>query len=124
MLESLGECSLTDTSIPREVIVYRVDDSDREPFTKWLNGLRDSKGRRCILRCMHRLKQGIYGDHKSLGEGVSELRIFFGPGYRVYLGEHENKIVVLLGGDKDSQKNDIQRAKDYWEEYKNREKLL
>jgi len=73
---------------------------------------------------MQKLKQGIYGDYKLLGEGVSELRIFFGPGYRVYLGEYKHKIVILLGGDKDSQKNDIQRAKDYWKEYKNREKLL
>ena len=114
---------MTDTATPREVIFYRVDGNDREPFTNWLNDLRDSKGRRCILRCMHRLKQGIYGDHKSLGEGLSELRIFFGPGYRVYLGEHGNKVVILLGGDKDSQQNDIQRAKDYWKEYRKHERL-
>ena len=75
------------------------------------------------MRRLHELKQGIYRDHKPLGDGVIELRIFFGPGYRVYLGEHGNKVVILLGGDKDSQQNDIQRAKDYWKEYKNREKL-
>lgn len=114
---------MTDTGSPKEVIFY-VDSNDKEPFLRWLDGLRDSKGRRYILRRMQKLKQGIYGDYRLLGDGVGELRIFFGPGYRVYLGEHENKIVVLLGGDKDSQKNDIQRAKDYWKEYKNREKLL
>lgn len=114
---------MSDVVVPREVIIY-VDGNDKEPFTKWLNGLRDAKGRRCILRRMQKLKQGIYGDHKLLGQGLSELRIFFGPGYRIYLGEHKNKIVVLLGGDKDSQQDDIQRARDYWKEYKSREKLL
>lgn len=113
---------MTDTASPREVIIY-VDSSGKEPFSKWLNDLRDANGRRFILRRMQKLKLGIYGDYKLLGEGLGELRIFFGPGYRVYLGEHENKIVVLLGGDKDSQKNDIQRAKNYWKEYKHREKL-
>ena len=75
------------------------------------------------MRRMHRLKQGMYGDCEPLGEGVSELRIFFRPGYRVYIGEHRNKIVVLLGCDKGSQKKDIQQAKDYWKDYKNREQL-
>lgn len=114
---------MTDTVSPREVIVY-VDSYGKEPFTDWVNGLRDSKGRRRVLMRMQKLNQGIYGDHKPLGDGVIELRFFFGPGYRVYVGEHDNKIVILLGGDKDSQKNDIQRAKNFWKEYKNREELL
>jgi putative addiction module killer protein len=109
--------------MPKRVIPY-TDSNGREPFSEWLDGLRDSKGSRCIIRRMHKLKQGIYGDRKLLGEGVSELRIFSGPGYRVYFGEHGNNIVVLLcGGDKDSQKKDIQKAKDYWKEYRNHEKL-
>ena len=85
---------MTDTVTPREVIFY-VDGNDREPFSEWLYGLRDSEGRRRILIRMHKLKQGIYGDCKSVGEGVIELRLFFSPGYRVYLGEHGDKIVVL-----------------------------
>lgn len=113
---------MADVAIPKEIIFY-VDRNGREPFTEWFNCLRDPRGRRCILRCMHKLKQGLYGDHKHLKEGVIELRIFSGPGYRVYFGEYGNKIVILLGGDKDSQKNDIQQAKDYWKEYRNHEKL-
>lgn len=114
---------MTDAAVPREVIIYRVGDNGREPFAEWLTNLRDPIGRRSILRHTQKLKQGIYGDHKRLGEGVSELRIFVGPGYRIYLGEHANKIVILLGGDKDNQQRDIQQAKAYWREYKNREKL-
>lgn len=113
---------MTDTITSREVVFY-VDGNDREPFSEWLYALRDSEGRRRILRRMHKLKQGIYGDCKSVGEGVIELRLFSGPGYRVYLGEHGNKVVVLLGGDKDSQKNDIQQARNYWREYKKHERL-
>ncbi len=112
---------MTDIATPREVIFYR-DDNDREPWSKWLNGLQDPKARRWIMRCMHKLKQGIYGDHKRFRE-IIELRSDSGPGYRVYLGEHGNKIVMLLGGDKDSQEKDIQRAEGYWKEYKNSQKL-
>ena len=113
---------LADPIIPKQVITY-ADSNGREPFTKWLNRLRDSEGRYGILKRIHRLEQGNCGDCEPVGEGVSELRIFFGPGYRVYFGEHGNNIVVLLcGGGKDSQKNDIQQAKEYWKDYKN-EKL-
>ncbi|MDF5715882.1 MAG: type II toxin-antitoxin system RelE/ParE family toxin [Rhizonema sp. NSF051] len=75
------------------------------------------------MRRVERLKQGNYGDCKSVGFGVFELRFFFGSGYRVYFGEFANYLVILLcGGDKDSQDKDsqdkyIEKAKGYWQVY-------
>ena len=110
---------MTDTPTPKRLVVY-ADGNGREPFREWLDGLRDVKGRRCIWSRIDRLEQGSYGDCEPVGEGVTELRIHFGPGYRAYIGEHGNNIVVLLcGGDKDSQRKDIQKAKDYWKDYRN-----
>src|SRR5260370_39572891 len=103
---------MADRATPKEVIFY-ADGNGREPFTEWLNCLRDAEGRRRILIRIRKLEQGTYGDCEPVGEGVSELRMFFGPGYRVYFGKHGKKIVILSGGDKDSQKSDIQQAKDY-----------
>ena len=108
---------MSSASNSKTVIVYR-DEVENEPFTDWLNSLRDPKARRRILKRLIRLEHGHYGDYKPVGEGVNELRFFFGSGYRVYFGEDGDKIVVLLcGGDKDSQSRDIQRAKMYWKEY-------
>ena len=108
---------------PKKVLVY-ADEAGNEPFTDWLNGLKDSMGRKRILIRITRLEQGNYGDCEPVGEGVSELRMFFGSGYRVYFGEDaENIIVLLCGGDKSSQKKDIKQAKAYWQEYLNHEKL-
>ena len=108
---------MADATTPKRVIVY-ANDNGEEPFTDWLYGLRDIVGRRRILARVSRLQQGNYGDCEPVGEGVSELRMFFGSGYRVYFGEQGNDIVVLLsGGDKGSQSNDIQQAKVYWKEY-------
>ena len=102
---------------PKEVLAY-ADEAGREPFTAWLNQLRNRAGRQRILVRLRRLEQGNFGDCKSLGDGVHELRVFFGPGYRVYFGEDGNTIVVLLsGGDKRSQAKDIVNAKKYWKEY-------
>lgn len=103
---------------PKKVIVYQ-DASGTEPFTDWLNNLRDEKGRRAVLKRISRLEYGLYGDCEPVGDGVSELRIFLGPGYRVYFAEEARHIVVLLcGGDKSTQDKDIKTAKAYWKEYK------
>ena len=108
---------MTNAHDPKTVIVYR-DLAGNEPFTDWLSRLRDPTTRRRILKRLLRLEHGYYGDVKSVGGGVNELRFFFGAGYRVYFGEDGSTIVVLLcGGDKDSQRRDIQRAQDYWQEY-------
>ena len=108
---------MADATTPKRVIVY-ANDNGEEPFTNWLYSLRDVVGRRRILARVSRLQQGNYGDCEPVGEGVSELRMFFGSGYRIYFGEQGNDIVVLLsGGDKGSQSNDIQQAKVYWKEY-------
>jgi putative addiction module killer protein len=106
---------------PKTVIVFH-DKSGREPFTDWLNGLRDAPTRRRILQRLLRLEQGHYGDAKPVGAGVNELRFFFGTGYRVYFGEDGDTLVVLLcGGDKSSQSRDIQQAQAYWQEYQEHE---
>lgn len=115
--------ALSDAATPKRVIVY-ADSKGEEPFTGWLYGLRDDITRKRILARLSRLEQGNLGDCKPVGEGVSELRMFFGSGYRVYFAEHGSNIVVLLcGGDKSSQDADIQQAKIYWRSYLNREQL-
>src|SRR5262249_57497790 len=84
-------------------------------FRRWDNSVGDRVGRQRMLARVARLVHGNFGDRAPVGEGVHELRLFFGPGYRVYFGEHSDTVVVLLcGGDKDSQPRDIQQAQAYW----------
>ena len=81
-------------------------------FTKWLTKLKDIQGKVAILRRIDRIKEGNFGDHKPVGNEVSELRITVGAGYRVYYTKIEDEIVILLvGGDKSSQSKDIEKAK-------------
>ena len=80
-------------------------------FIEWLTGLRDLQARARIAKRIDRIALGNFGDAKSVGGGVSELRFAFGPGYRVYYTLRDNVVVILLcGGDKDSQSRDIERA--------------
>jgi putative addiction module killer protein len=83
-----------------------------EVFTKWFSGLKDPRAKARIQVRIDRIEMGNLGDVSPVGEGVSELRIFYGPGYRVYFVQHSSALVILLsGGDKNSQKNDITKAK-------------
>ena len=103
---------------PRDVQVYQTTDG-REPFNEWLVSIRDIETQARIRARLERLEDGNLGDCQSVGEGVFELRIHFGAGYRVYFGQIGNTIILLLcGGDKSSQRQDIKRAKTYWMEYK------
>jgi len=80
-------------------------------FTKWIDGLRDIRARARVLARIERLAVGHAEDVKSIGEGVSEMRIDYGPGYRVYFKKRGRSLVILLaGGDKRSQRRDISTA--------------
>ena len=82
-----------------------------DTFEKWINGLRDIRGRARILARIERFALGNPGDVEPIGEGVSELRIHYGPGYRVYIKQQGQALVILLaGGDKRSQAKDIKKA--------------
>jgi putative addiction module killer protein len=83
-----------------------------EEFASWLHGLRDKQGRAKILARIDRLKEGNPGKTRSVGAGVVEMKIDFGPGYRVYyIQQGELLILLLCGGNKSTQANDIKRAK-------------
>ncbi|MCB0308037.1 MAG: type II toxin-antitoxin system RelE/ParE family toxin [Bdellovibrionales bacterium] len=102
---------------PKELVEY-LDESGDSPFSSWLSNLRDSKGRAVIRKRLNRIRLGNLGDYKSVGDGVYEIRIHFGPGYRIYFGVDQETIVVLLaGGDKSTQIDDIRRSKGLWKEY-------
>lgn len=108
----------------KTILIFESRDG-KSHFTDWLMGLKDIRARAVVRARIERVRLGNLGDCKSVGEGVSELKISFGPGYRVYLGQDGPVIVVLLcGGDKSSQKRDIAKAKLLWTEYKNERKKL
>ena len=93
----------------------------RVPLSEWLDGLRDGRARARIVARIDRLSVGLLGDWKGVGDGVCELRIDVGPGYRVYYGQDGDALILLLcGGDKRTQSKDIEKANDYWKDYKAR----
>lgn len=101
---------------PLEVHVYRRE-TGHLPLDEWMTGL-DERTRARIRRRLDRLGLGQLGDSKPVGRGVSELRLDVGPGYRVYFARQGNRVVVLLcGGDKSTQRADIQTAQHYWHDY-------
>lgn len=89
------------------------------PFQEWLEKLADSKARAVIRARLERVRLGNFGNCRSVGDGVEELKIAYGPAYRVYFGRETNRLVILLcGGDKRTQKRDIERAKRFWKEHR------
>ena len=103
-----------------EVREYLTADG-RRPFADWLAALRDPLANRSIVARIVRMQAGNRGDWKAVGEGVFELRIDAGPGYRLYCGQDGPALILLLcAGDKRTQPKDIQRAHDYWNDYQAR----
>jgi putative addiction module killer protein len=104
-----------------DVLRYQKEDG-REPLTEWLSAVRDKTAQARIRIRLRQLEVGNFGDCAPVGEGVIELRIHLGAGYRVYCGQHGKTVVILLcGGDKNSQAKDIRLAKELWTEWKRRQ---
>ena len=104
-----------------ELFRYQREDG-REPFTEWLDAIRDKVAQARIRVRLRQVQAGSFGDCEPVGEGVIELRVHVGAGYRVYCGRHGKAVVLLrCGGDKGSQAMDIKRAKELWSEWKRRQ---
>ena len=98
---------------PIGYIVCVIEIRQTEDYSRWFERLRDRQARARILARIRRLSLGNPGDVKSVGEGISELKIDYGPGYRVYFRQRGKTVIVLLaGGDKKSQQKDIKRAQE------------
>ncbi len=105
---------------PKELQIYVTEDG-RAPFSEWLASLCDIKARAKIRVRLDRVSLGNLGDCHGVGDGVQELRIDYGPGFRVYFGQVGAAIVLLLcGGNKSTQTKDIEQATRYWSEYRRR----
>ena len=102
----------------RKSIIYKTA-KGVELYTEYVDSLRDRQAAAKIRARATRAEMGNFGNHRTVGQGVVELKIDFGPGYRIYAGLHGNELIVLLcAGDKSTQDKDIAKAHDYWEDYR------
>jgi len=105
---------------PVKLWIYKTKEGQL-PYSEWLKKFKDKKTQGIIRARLNRVRLGNFGDCEPVGEGVFELKIDYGPGFRIYIGMESNKIVILLcGGTKKSQKGDIKKAKEYWTDYRSR----
>ena len=102
-------------------IAYYLAEAGGKPFKEWLGGLKDITARQKVRIRLDHVRLGNLGKNRSVGEGVYELKINYGPGYRVYYGlDKKTVVLLLLGGDKSSQKKDIAKAHTYWMDHRRR----
>ena len=101
----------------QRTLEFYADPQGKRPCEDWLESLQESVRLR-ILRRLDRIELGNFGDCEPVGEGVHELRFFFGPGYRLYIGQVRKTVVFLCGGTKKTQTRDIQRAQQFWKDYR------
>lgn len=103
-------------------LVEYITAEGQSPFAKWFDVLPHQPAAK-IAVALTRLELGNFSNVKSVGEGVLEYRLDFGPGYRIYFGrDNDTVIILLIGGTKQRQQNDIQSAKHYWNDYKKRKR--
>ncbi len=102
----------------KQLKIYRKPNG-KEPFVEWFSSIKDKITKAHIQNRLNRLELGNFGDCKKLGDGVSELRVHYGAGYRVYFAEYNDHIILLLiGGNKGTQTKDIEKAKMYCANFK------
>lgn len=100
---------------------YLTLHGQKDLYADWLKRLRDNQAKVAVIRRVARIELGNFGNHKFCREGVWELRIDAGPGYRVYYAHSGKRVVLLLGGgDKRTQESDIDKAVFYWNEWQSR----
>ena len=105
-----------------KIRIYQTKEKE-SPFEDWLDNLNDVNAKAKILQRIDRIELGNFGDCEPVGDGVHELRIGYGPGYRIYFGNDGKLLVILLcGGTKKRQEKDIKKAKEYRQDYKARKK--
>lgn len=96
-------------------IVYYKDPTGFEPARAWLLSVKDKMTQAILFKRIRQAGLGNLGAHRSVGKGVLELKINYGPGLRIYFGTYKDELILILaGGDKSSQKKDIQKAQAYW----------
>lgn len=95
---------------------FYVDKTGVSPYESWLGSLKDLRGKAAIDVRINRIRLANFGDCKFVGKGVYELRVRYGPGYRIYFGKIGNRVIVILsGGSKSNQGRDIKKAQTIWE---------
>ncbi len=105
-----------------DIHVY-VDSDSRMPYFAWIHSLRDVKAKEKVSARIDRLTKGNFGKCRSVGSGVQELKVDYGSGLRIYFGRDGfEKVVLLCGGDKKTQNEDIKKAREYWAQYKKERK--
>ena len=106
--------------VPRRVETYLTRDG-KDVFQEWLTGLADQRAKALIDKTIAKVRLGNLGQHKSVGEGVQEIVLDYGPRYRIYFGEHGSTLVILLcGSTKKRQAEAITQARQYWKGWKER----
>ena len=106
--------------VPRKVETYLTRDG-KDVFQEWLDGLADQQARVLIDKTIAKVRLGNLGQHKSVGEGVQEIVLDYGPGYRIYFAEHgATRVILLCGSTKKRQEEAIKKAKRYWKDWKER----
>lgn len=114
-------CNVYGTIIDQWELLDYLTEAGSDPYADWLAGVADRVARARVLARTQRLRAGTFGDCRVLREGVWELRIDHGPGYRVYYAQAGRRLVLLLiGGDKRTQRSDIDTAVCYWQDWQRR----
>jgi putative addiction module killer protein len=117
----IARASLLSENVGGLEVRHYLTKTGRDPYQTWLDRLKDLRARVAIQRRVDRIASGNFGDHKPCRDGVWELRVDVGQGYRVYYARHDRVVVVLLcAGDKRTQASDIDTAVTYWADYQQR----